>query len=107
MRVSFVKAFKPKTASVKEGEVMDATVRQHLSTLEAQVRLFSEQMVDRNRTAQERELLAGALRSATLAIAHYEAALRMERKLSSRLLTEVGDSLVFSTENVHNSASKI
>jgi hypothetical protein len=62
---------------------MDITVRQHLAELKSRVQLLTEKIMDNNRHQEERNQLKAELSAATLAIAHYEAALKQERKLAS------------------------
>lgn len=61
---------------------MDRTVREHISRLKVRIDLLSERIADNHCTQQEVENFKAELGFAFLALAHYEAALKQERKLA-------------------------
>jgi hypothetical protein len=63
---------------------MDSTVREHIERLKARIDLLNRDLMDDQRTADERQQFLAERGIAFLALAHYEAAIREEHKLSSR-----------------------
>jgi hypothetical protein len=61
---------------------MDSTVREHIFRLKARIDLLSERIADNHCTQQEVKNSKAELGVAFLALAHYEAALKQERKLA-------------------------
>jgi hypothetical protein len=62
---------------------VDSTVREHIRRLKARIDLLSHQIADNHCTQPEVTKFKAELGSAFLALAHYEAALKQERKLAS------------------------
>ena len=61
---------------------MDSTVREHIDRLKSRIDLLTREMMDEGRTEDERKRCQAEVGIAFLALAHYEAALRQEHKLS-------------------------
>lgn len=61
---------------------MDSTVREHIGRLKARIDLLSEQIAGNRCAPQEVKNSKAELGIAFLALAHYEAALKHERKLA-------------------------
>ena len=61
---------------------MDSTVREHVTRLKSRIDLLTREMMDDGRTQDQRRRLKAEIETAYLALAHYEAALKQERKLS-------------------------
>jgi len=73
----------PSLAGAKgSGHQMDSTVREHICRLKARVDLLSEEIADSHCTPLEVKNSKAELGTAFLALAHYEAALKQERKLA-------------------------
>ena len=61
---------------------MDRTVREHVTRLKSQIHLLNHRIAEEGEhTDEERKILKAQLGVASLALAHYEAALKQERKL--------------------------
>lgn len=60
---------------------MDSTVRQHINGLKARIDLLTKEMMDDWRTEDDRKRSQAEIGIAYLALAHYEAAIKEERKL--------------------------
>jgi len=63
---------------------MDTSVGEHIRRLEKRVLELNAQMMENNRGLGERNRIEADIRAAYLAIAHYQAALKAEQKLSNR-----------------------
>jgi hypothetical protein len=61
---------------------MEVTLREHLQRLDERLESLSREIME-NRTLEERNRIEAEIRAANLAIAHYKAALELERRLSS------------------------
>jgi len=61
---------------------MDFTLREHLRRLNERLQLLSREIME-SRSLQERNKIEAEIRAANLAIAHYQAALDQENRLSS------------------------
>lgn len=62
---------------------MDSTVRKHIDGLKSRIDLLTNEMMGDGRTEDDRKRFQSEIGIAYLALAHYEAAMREERKLSS------------------------
>jgi len=59
---------------------VDRTLREHIASLEARIKLLSEQMMDvQDLTARNR--MEAEIRAANIALTHYKAALQVEETL--------------------------
>jgi len=63
---------------------MDLTLKEHLRRLEDLLQILNRQIME-NRTLDERNRLEAEIRAANLAIAHYKAAVELERSLHTPL----------------------
>jgi hypothetical protein len=73
----------PRTIEAASGFVeMDTTVREHIKRLKARIDLLDRYLMDDQRTENERQTFLAELGFASLALAHYEAAIREEHKLA-------------------------
>ena len=61
---------------------MNSTVREHVEQLKALIDLLDRDLMDDQRTQDERKRFLAERGIAYLALAHYEAAIREEHKLS-------------------------
>lgn len=61
---------------------MDSTVREHIDRLKFRIDLLTREMTDATRTQEERKNFQVEVGIAFLTLAHYEAALKQEDKLS-------------------------
>jgi hypothetical protein len=59
---------------------MDRTLKEHISSLERRIKRFSEEGMNCG-DLQERNRIEAEIRAATLALAHFKAALELERSL--------------------------
>jgi hypothetical protein len=60
--------------------VVDRTLREHITNLEARIKLLSEQMMEAHEiTARNR--MEAEIRAANIALTHYKAALQVEESL--------------------------
>lgn len=66
---------------------MDTTVREHIRRLKSQISLLGDQIADEQCSQEQRNQLKTEIGIASLALAHYEAALRKEQRLT-RLIEE-------------------
>jgi hypothetical protein len=62
---------------------MDNTVREHIRRLKWQINLLGHQIVDKHCSQEQRNQFKTEIGIASLALAHYEAALRKEQRLHS------------------------
>ena len=60
---------------------MDLTLRQHIATLEEQLKKLNQEIME-DRTLAERNRLQAEIRAAEMALAHYRAALELEKNLT-------------------------
>lgn len=78
--------FSRTTTSICDGCIsfaeMDSTVRQHINGLKSRIDLLTQQMMDDWRSEDDRKRSQAEIGIAYLALAHYEAAIKEERKLS-------------------------
>ena len=63
---------------------MDLTLKEHLRRLEDRLQILNRQIME-NRSLDERNQLEAEIRAANLAIAHYKAAVELERSLHTPL----------------------
>jgi len=63
---------------------MDLTLKEHLRRLEDRLEILNRQIME-NRSLDERNRLEAEIRAANLAIAHYKAALELERSLHTSI----------------------
>ncbi len=70
----------------KDGS-MDTTVREHMRRLKSQISLLGDQIADEQCSQEQRNHLKTEIGIASFALAHYEAALRKEQRLT-RLIEE-------------------
>jgi hypothetical protein len=61
---------------------MDLSVKEHLRRLEERLQVLNRQIME-NRGRDERNQLEAEIRAANLAIAHYRAAVELERSLNT------------------------
>lgn len=62
---------------------MDLTLRQHIESLEERLKRLNQEIME-DRSLAERNQIQAEIRAAEMALAHYRAALELERKLALR-----------------------
>ncbi len=62
---------------------MDRPLREHISFLERRIRELNSSLMEESRTLAERNGFEAEIRAAELALAHYRAALELEKKLTT------------------------
>ena len=63
---------------------METPVREHISKLEERLRALNMQVMENSRSREERNQIEAEIRAANLALAHYRAALELEKQVFTR-----------------------